>query len=94
MPSKVSVFNPRIADNGWSCRSQGGIRRRIARLRSSLVEPGLDAYLVYGNLEQMGNVTWIANYDPFKGNAFVLVPGDGPLALVTDSVFHNEPMHS
>jgi Xaa-Pro aminopeptidase len=67
---------------------------RIARLRSSLVEQQLDAYLVYGNLEQMGNVTWIANYDPFKGNAFVLVPGDGPLALVTDSIFHNEPMHT
>ena len=67
---------------------------RVKRLRQSLTEHGLDAYLVYGNLEQMGNVTWIANYDPFKGNAFVMIPGSDSLSLVTDSVFHNEPMHA
>jgi Xaa-Pro aminopeptidase len=68
--------------------------RRVDGLRQAMAKNGLDYLLVYSNPSCVGPVRYIANFDSHFGNTIVVVPQDGDLCLVTDSVMHSEPMHT
>jgi len=68
--------------------------RRLAAVRREMAREGLDALCVYGNAGSPSAVTYLTNFTPAFGSAFVIVGGDGRVTVATDSVLHGEPMHS
>jgi Xaa-Pro aminopeptidase len=68
--------------------------RRVDELRSAMSQNGLDYLLVYANPTCAGPVRYVANFDSYFGSTILVVPIEGDLTLVTDSVMHSEPMHS
>ena len=68
--------------------------RRLAAVRREMARDGLDALCVYGNAGSPSAVTYLTNFTPAFGSAFVIVDGDGRVTVATDSVLHGEPMHS
>jgi Xaa-Pro dipeptidase len=68
--------------------------RRVDGLRRAMAAEGLDYMLVYANPSYVGPVRYVANFDSYFGSTIVVVPQEGDLTLVTDSVMHSEPMHS
>lgn len=67
---------------------------RVARIREALPERGLDGLLVYGGPGLGGNVRYVSNFNTFFGITVVVMPHKGDLVLVTNAVFHGEPMHT
>jgi len=67
--------------------------QRVDRIRAGMAGQGLDFLLVYGNATSNGVIRYLANFDPFFGNAIVLVDAGDPV-LITDGIMHSEPMHS
>lgn len=68
--------------------------RRITGVCRGMEDAGLDALIVFGNPASPSGITYLTNYTPHFGNAFVVVRADGSLVVTTDSVLHAEPMHS
>jgi len=68
--------------------------RRVDGLRRAMAAKGLDYLLVYANPSCVGPVRYVANFDSYFGSTILVVPQEGDLTLVTDSVMHSEPMHS
>jgi Xaa-Pro dipeptidase len=68
--------------------------RRVDGLRRAMAGQNLEYLLVYGNPACSGPVRYVGNFDTFLGNSIVVLPLEGDLTLVTDSVMHSEPMHS
>jgi len=68
--------------------------RRVDGLRRVMADQELDYLLVYSNPACAGPVRYLGNFDSLLGNSIVVLPMEGNLALVTDSVMHSEPMHS
>jgi Xaa-Pro aminopeptidase len=68
--------------------------RRIAALCAGMQREGLDALCVYASAAVPSAVTYLTNYVPAFGNAFVVLRADGRMTVATDSVLHGEPMHS
>jgi Xaa-Pro dipeptidase len=68
--------------------------RRADGLRDAMTEGRLDYLLVYGSPSCLGPVRYLSNFDSHFGHTFVVVPREGELSLITDSVMHSEPMHS
>lgn len=74
--------------------SDAEYERRTAAVCQGLAAAGLDALLVFGNAASPSAVTYLTNYTPYFGSAFVVVRADGTMTVTTDSVLHAEPMHS
>jgi Xaa-Pro aminopeptidase len=55
---------------------------------------GLDVLILFGNAASPAAVTYLTNYAPQFGNAFVVAHADGSIVVTTDAVLHGEPMHS
>lgn len=56
---------------------------RVAAARQRMAAAGLDALVVYGDREHLGNIAWLTGYDPrFEEALAVLLPGDAPPALL------------
>lgn len=68
--------------------------RRVDGLRRAMAGQELDYLLVYGNPAWGGPVRYLSNFDSLMGNSIVVLPLEGEITLVTDSVMHSEPMHS
>jgi Xaa-Pro aminopeptidase len=56
-------------------------------------EQGLEALVAFGDQNDLGYLTYLANFEPMMGRGAVVVTSDS-VTLVTDSAFHGEPMHS
>ncbi len=68
--------------------------RRLAALCDGMAREGLDALCVFGNAASPSAVTYLTNYTPAFGNAFVVLRKDGAITVTTDALLHGEPMHS
>jgi Xaa-Pro aminopeptidase len=67
---------------------------RVARLQAAMGRDGFDALVVYGGLNDPHNVRYLSNFKAWWGDAIVVVPAAGEPLLLTNSIFHGEPMHS
>jgi Xaa-Pro aminopeptidase len=67
---------------------------RVARLQAAMAKKKLDALVVYGGLGDQHNVRYLTNFKTWWGDAIVVVPARGEPTLLTNSIFHGEPMHS
>ena len=65
---------------------------RIDKLRVEMGKEGFDALLVHGMPARSGHVRYVANFNSFLGNTIVVLPKDGDPAIITETVFHGEPM--
>jgi Xaa-Pro aminopeptidase len=67
---------------------------RVGRIQETIANDGLDALIVYGGTGSESNVRYISGFASFWGDNLVLVPGSGAPTLITNAIFHGEPMHS
>ena len=67
---------------------------RMERLKTAMAAENLDALLVHGMPARSGNLQYVANFNSFLGNTLVVIPQNGDPVLVTETVFHGEPMHA
>lgn len=67
---------------------------RVVRLQAAMRREGFDALVVYGGLNDPHNVRYLSNFKAWWGDAIVVVPTSGEPILLTNSIFHGEPMHS
>jgi Xaa-Pro aminopeptidase len=67
---------------------------RMNRLKAGMEKEGLDALLVHGMPGRSGQLRYVANFNSFLGNTLVVIPQSGDPALITETVFHGEPMHA
>ncbi len=68
--------------------------RRLHAVQQALAECGAGALAVYGAASQESNVRYLSGFGSWWGDALVMVPRNGDPVLITNSVFHGEPMHS
>ncbi len=68
-------------------------QQRIDNTRRLMEEQGLDRLVIFGDQNDLGYLTYLANFEPMMGRGAVVVTPDS-VTLVTDSAFHGEPMHS
>jgi Xaa-Pro aminopeptidase len=67
---------------------------RIRMVQKRARKDGLDGIIVHGDRNENGFVRWLSNFAPLYGSTYIVVPSDGEVTLVSDSVLHGEPMHS
>jgi Xaa-Pro aminopeptidase len=67
---------------------------RVDKLRVEMGKEGFDALLIHGMPARSGHVRYVANFNSFLGNTIVVLPKDGDPAIITETVFHGEPMHA
>jgi Xaa-Pro dipeptidase len=70
--------------------------RRVAVMRRAMVQRQLDAIFIYAGEapKDKVNVRYLAGWDSFFGDSFLLLPLESDPVLVTNSILHGEPMHS
>jgi Xaa-Pro aminopeptidase len=68
--------------------------RRTRATCDAMMREGLDALIVYAGGNAPAAVTYLTNYVPVYGNAFVVLHADGRIAVTADGMLHAEPMHS
>ncbi len=68
--------------------------RRVAAIKKSMAESGLQYLVIYGNPACTGPIFYVANFDSFFGNTIIFLPLSGEPVLITDGIMHSEPMHS
>ncbi|MDR7513100.1 MAG: hypothetical protein QN147_13905, partial [Armatimonadota bacterium] len=76
--------------------SDAEYERRVRETCAAMAAQGLDALVVYapGRGDAAAPVTYLTNFTPVYGHAFVVVSTDGRLVVATDGILHAEPMHS
>ncbi|MCL5069256.1 MAG: hypothetical protein M1368_13025, partial [Thaumarchaeota archaeon] len=67
---------------------------RVRRIQESAKKDGLDGIIVHGDGNENGFIRWVSNFAPLYGSTFIVIPADGEITMVSDSVLHGEPMHS
>lgn len=67
---------------------------RVRSVQKRARKDGLDGVIIHGDKNENGFIRWISNFAPLYGSTYVVVPSDGEIALISDSVLHGEPMHS
>jgi Xaa-Pro dipeptidase len=67
---------------------------RVARIQQSLAQDELDALIVYGGQVSENNIRYVSGFWSFWGDSLVLVARTGAPILITNAIFHGEPMHS
>ena len=68
-------------------------KSRIEKTRQLMQAVNADVLITFGDLNDYGHVTYLANLEPILGRDAVIVTRD-KVSLVTDNAFHGEPMHS
>jgi Xaa-Pro aminopeptidase len=68
--------------------------KRVTSVRERARKDGLDGVIIHGDNNEIGFVRWLSNFAPLYGSTYIVVPTDGEITLVSDSVLHGEPMHS
>jgi len=66
---------------------------RLKNTRQLMLENGVGALIVYGDQNDFGYLTYLANLELMIGRGAVIVMSDS-VSLVTDSALHGEPMHT
>jgi Xaa-Pro aminopeptidase len=66
---------------------------RIDNTRRLMKEHDLDGLIAFGDQNDFGYLTYLANFEPMIGRGAVVLTANS-MYLVTDSAFHGEPMHS
>jgi Xaa-Pro aminopeptidase len=66
---------------------------RVEKTRRLMQQHGIGALIAFSDQNDMGNLVYLANFEPMFGRGAVIVTND-TVSLVTDSAFHREPMHS
>lgn len=67
---------------------------RVASVQKRIKSDGLDGLIVHGDKNENGYIRWLSNFAPLYGSTYIVIPSDGEIALLSDSVLHGEPMHS
>ncbi len=67
--------------------------QRVASARRLMEEQNLEGLVVFGDQNDLGYLTYLANFEPMMGRGAVVLTSDS-VTLLTDSAFHGEPMHS
>ncbi|MBI4277700.1 MAG: aminopeptidase P family protein [Armatimonadetes bacterium] len=67
---------------------------RLARLQASMAREKIGALIVYGGANDIGNLHYLAHFDNSWGHSLLVVPASGEPVLVTNGIFHAEPIHS
>jgi Xaa-Pro aminopeptidase len=88
---------------GWSDRQavleldfpKEEYERRIAALVAAKDAAGLDGLIVHGGEGATANLRYLTGWNGWFGDGFLVV-GSGPhdVTLLTNGIFHGEPMHS
>lgn len=65
--------------------------RRVLSLQDST---GLDAIVVHGGAGYESNVRYLGGFASYFGDVVVVVPRHGDPVLITNAVYHGEPLHS
>jgi Xaa-Pro aminopeptidase len=68
--------------------------KRVQNVQKRARSDGLDCVIIHGDGNENGFVRWLSNFAPLYGTTYIVVPADGEITLVSDSVLHGEPMHS
>jgi Xaa-Pro aminopeptidase len=68
--------------------------RRVVAVQAALEASELDALMVYGDHHLQSNVRYLSGFFGLFGQSWVVVGRSGEAILVTNAVFHGEPMHS
>lgn len=68
-------------------------QQRVANTRRLMEEQDLQGLVAFGDQNDLGYLTYLANFEPMMGRGAVVLTPDS-VTLVTDSAFHGEPMHS
>lgn len=67
---------------------------RITRIRERMRSNELNAVIIHGDQNELGFIRYVSNFEPSLGRAAIILPLEGEPVLVTDAIFHNEPLHS
>lgn len=93
-------FNPRVPFDAATRKEYQDLpfpiseyEQRIDNTRRLMKEHDLDGLIAFGDQNDFGYLTYLANFEPMFGRGAVALT-DNSLCLVTDSAFHGEPMHS
>lgn len=66
---------------------------RVARLQRLMRDGRFDVLVVY-QAGEWTNIKYLVGFDNFWGAGILVVPADQEPILVTNAIFHGEPMHS
>jgi len=66
---------------------------RLSKTRQLMEQNELGALVAFGDQNDFGHLTYLANFELMIGRGAVIVTPDS-VSLITDSAFHGEPMHS
>jgi Xaa-Pro aminopeptidase len=66
---------------------------RLKKCRDLMERKELSALVAFGDQNDFGPLTYLANFEPMVGRGAEVVTPD-KVSLITDSAFHGEPMHS
>lgn len=67
---------------------------RLDRLQRLMAQRGFDALVVYQAGADWSNIKYLVGFDNFWGAGILLIAPEGDPVLVTNAIFHGEPMHS
>ena len=93
-------FNPRVPFDAATRKEYLNLpfplseyERRVGNARRLMREHGLDGLIAFGDMNDFGYLTYLANFEPMHGRGAVAITNDS-ICLVTDSAFLGEPMHA
>lgn len=96
----MPIVNPRVPFDSKTRREYLDLpfpvaeyQQRIDNARRMMEEQGLEGLVAFRDQNDLGYLTYLANFEPMMGRGAVVVTSNS-VALVTDSAFHGEPMHS
>jgi Xaa-Pro aminopeptidase len=69
-------------------------QRRIGAVQAQLIAAGLDALVAWGGAGAESDVRYLSGFGSWWGDTLVVVLRSGEPTLITNAIFHGEPMHS
>ncbi|MFM0154946.1 Xaa-Pro peptidase family protein [Paraburkholderia sediminicola] len=69
-------------------------RARLEKLRSLMDAAGIDIAIIYGGPNSDANVRYLTGWSSAFGDSFAIVSTKNDPIVITNSIFHGEPMHS
>jgi Xaa-Pro aminopeptidase len=67
---------------------------RVRAVQAAMARDGYEHLVIYGGGSSQVNVRYLTGLNLLWGFVFVVLPASGEPIVVTDAVFHGEPMHS
>src|SRR5258708_18630861 len=68
-------------------------RTRLEKLRSLMDSAGIDIAIIYGGPNNDANVRYLTGWSSAFGDSFAIVSTKNDPVVITNSIFHGEPMH-